>query len=172
MKFDKIALYARKIKTLHGKQRIAYLLQQAISLRAVYKNIKLFEDMAEAYEYAAKQYAIYITKNEKLADEIMQKSMKYVMKLNSYARKIFTEEADIRESEIDKILYPIQSYKHFYRIQGTYWETMKRMQDKVSYNLTKQQYDYINEQIEAIMSTHLFRSSMGLTNFKANEKQQ
>lgn len=65
-------------------------------------------------------------------------------------------------NNIDKILYDIGKMRRAYKIQDSYWETMKRLQEQVSYQLTKQEYDYINEQIENIMSLHIFKSDMGL----------
>jgi hypothetical protein len=165
-KFEHISRYARKIKGYTGKQRIAYILQQAISLRATYKGIKIFENMAEAFEHAAHQYALWMARgNEELGRKICDQSLLYVQKYIKYARQEIPQEADIKENDVDSILYSIGKYKKFFKIQGDYWETMKRLQEQVSYNLTLQEYDYINEQIEAIMSMHIFRSDMGLKIF-------
>jgi hypothetical protein len=162
-KFDHISRYARKIKNIQGKQRVAYLQQQAISLRATYGGIEIFETMAQAFDLAAYQYAQYLAKgNEKLADKICYDSLKLVQKYIKYMKEMIPQESDILENEIDYLLYDIGKTKHFYQIQGDYWTTMKRLQEKVSYNLTKQEYDYINQEIDQIMSIHYFKAGMGL----------
>jgi hypothetical protein len=162
-KFNHIARYARKIKAISGPKRVAYLQQQAISLRATYAGIKIFETMADAFDHAAMQYSEYLAKGDKKkAEQIFIQSLKYVDKLVKYVREEIPREAEIKENEIDYMLYNIGKYRKFFKIQGDYWETMKRLQEMVSYNLTKAQYDYINEQIEAIMSTQIFKSDMGL----------
>lgn len=162
-KFNHLSRYARKIKTMEGKRRVSYLLQQAISLRATYKGIRIFENMAEAFDQAAQQYADYLAKgDEAVAERIVNQSLVYVEKCLRFIRETTPTEQDIKEDEIDNILYSIGKNKVFFKIQNDYWETMKKLQEKISYNLTKSQLEYINEQIEAIMSIHIFKSDMGL----------
>lgn len=162
-KFNHISRYCRKIKSLQGRKRVEYLVQQAISLRATYKGIQVFELMAQAFEQAATQYAMYMAKgNEQLANKICQDSIVYVQKVIQFARNQRAMEADIAENEMDKILYDIGLNHEFFKIGDNYWDTIKRLQEKVSYNLTKAEYDYINEQIQAIMDLHIFKAEMGL----------
>jgi hypothetical protein len=162
-KFNHLSRYSRKIKALHGKQRIAYLQQQAISLRATYPGINIFETMAQAFDHAAQQYALYLSKNDEvLANKICNDSLKYVDKIIKFAREQIPEDGYTEENEITEKLYSIGKMKHFYKIQENYWETMKRLQEKCSYNLTQSELQYINEQIDAIMSLHIFKADMGL----------
>jgi hypothetical protein len=124
--------------------------------------------MASAFEYAADQYALYIAKNDrKQADKITIQALNTVDKLVTTIRESKTMLAEIQEDVTDKLLYPIESYKKWFRIGKDYWETMKRLQEKVSYNLTQEEYDYVNQQIESIISQHIFKSSMGLKIFDA-----
>lgn len=164
-KFENISRYARKIKILRGKQRIAYLLQQATALRTAYHGITIFELMAQAFEQAARNYAYLSTKNEVQANELINKAMNLIVKMATYARKAVSEYQDTYENETMVMLYNIQKNKHFFKIQGNYWETVKRLQEKVSYNLTKQEYEYVNQQINAEMDYENFKSDMGLKNF-------
>jgi hypothetical protein len=164
-KFEHIARYARKIKALSGKSRIAYLKQQAISLRAVYKGIKLFEEMANAYDLAANQYAMYLAKGDKdTAEQLCKQSLKLITKIVKYYKIEKPTEADIEENGIDNILYNIGKNRVFFKVLDDYWSTVKMLQEKVSYKLTLQEYEYINQQLESIMSLEIFKSDMGLKN--------
>jgi hypothetical protein len=166
-KFNNLSLYARKAKSYVGKFKIAYLLQQAVSLRTSYKGIQIFEQMANAYEMAAEVYANNYTKDRNKAQHLIKQAMNFIIKTATFARQAFTEMMDVNEMEIDKILYNIQYNRKFYKIQGDYWETMKRMQENTSYNLTKQELEHINQQIDKEMSMEIFKSDMGLKNFDA-----
>lgn len=164
-KFTNLALYARKSKAYHGKQKVAYLLQQAISLRASYKGIKIFETMAEAYEMAARVYAENYTKDESMAQHLIKQALKFINKTAQHARDAFCQLMDIQENDIELLLYAIKRNEFFYKIEQDYWTTMKKLQEKVSYNLTKQEYEYINQEIEKEISMELFKSDMGLKIF-------
>jgi hypothetical protein len=166
-KFNNISLYARKIKTMQGKHRVQYLLQQAASIRAVYKGINIFDNFAAAFEQAAQTYALQYTKDEKLADRLLQVSMNMIIKTAKSARYQCSQFAEIVEDEYRTLIYNIQKNSKFFKIQADYWETIKKMQELVSYKLTKQEYDYINQQIEAEISQEIFKSDMGLKNFNA-----
>lgn len=166
-KFTNISLYARKIKNFTGKHRVAYLLQQATALRASYQGITIFELMADAFEMAAKQYAQRMTTNQQEADKMCNDAMNIVIKIAKFCRKMCSEYQEIYDDETSVLLYNIQRNKHFYRIQGTYWETMKRLQESISYNLTQSEYEYVNEQINAEIDYEYFKSTMGLKNFNA-----
>jgi hypothetical protein len=169
-KFLSITRYARKIKAIQGIKRVAYLQQQAIALRSSYKGIKIFETMAECFDQAAKAYAEYLSKNKgnkygKTMEHVYQHALKFVDKIVYMSREQFAKDAEVQENYIEKIFYDIGSYKHWFKIQGDYWETMKKLQEKCSYKLTQQEYDYINQQIEDEISLEYFKSSMGLKNF-------
>jgi hypothetical protein len=162
-KFNSISRYCRKIKALLPKQRVEYLLQQAISLRATYKNIQVFEDMATAFEIAAYDYAKLMAKgDQQKADKICNDSLRYIQKVIQFARNQFCQHAEIAENEMDKILYDIGLNREFFKIGNDYWDTIKRLQEKVSYKLTKQQYEYINQQVQGIIDLQYFKSEMGL----------
>jgi len=167
-KFTTITKYSRKIKTLKGKQRAAYLLQQAISLRATYKGIKIFEELANCFENEARIYTNYYTKgNKKLADKMMREAYKFTGQLLNETRKHASQYAPIRESPENILMYDI-GYKKKIGVKIynglSYWESVKRMQEKCSYNLTNQELQYINQQIEAEISTEEFKATMGLQN--------
>lgn len=160
-KFENISLYARKAKNYHGKYKVAYLKQQAISLRATYAKIQIFEEMANAFDMAAEIYAKNYMKDEIKAQQLIQDSLNMIQKQAQLTRKIISEEAP-PEDALNQLLYNIKRNKNFYRIQDDYWETIKRLQEKVSYHLTQQEYNYINQQIQNEMSLEIFKASMGL----------
>jgi hypothetical protein len=63
-------------------------------------------------------------------------------------------------------LYDIGYKKNAFKIHDNknYWEMVKYMQEKSWYELTKQELEYINLQIEAEISTEEFKSTLGLKN--------
>jgi hypothetical protein len=171
-KFDNLSLYARKSKAYHGKEKIAYLKQQAISLRAAYGKITIFEQMADAFDTAAEIYArLYTNGDENKAQELVEQSLKIVRKMMIAARQQASEMFD-KESEWEMILYGIKHNKQFFKIQDNYWDTIKRLQEKISYNLTLQEYEYVNQQIQMEMDYEYFRSNMGLKNFNHESKKK
>lgn len=165
-KFWDIAKYARKIKILTGKQRIAYLLQQAIALRVTYRGINVFNIMAQAYEQEAYSYACYFANGiRNKITSIMKQSFKIANREINKNRK---QECEFLQfNKIDHMLYDI-GYKHienFKLREGMgYWETVKYMQQKCDYNLNKNELQYINQQIEAEIDTQEFKTTMGLKN--------
>jgi hypothetical protein len=168
-KFCRITKYSRKIKTLKGKQRAAYLLQQAISLRATYKGISIFEELANCFENEARIYTNYYTKNnKKLAERMMEEAYKLTNQMLHEARKRASKYA-MEENETNRLIYDI-GYKKKLGVKIynglSYWESVKKMQEKCSYNLDRRQLRYINQQIEAEISTEEFKATMGLTKFK------
>jgi len=167
-KFTKITKYSRKIKTLKGKQRAAYLLQQAISLRATYKGINIFEELANCFENEARIYTLYYAKNNtKLANKMMREAYKLTGQMLNEARKHACQYA-MQEDEQNKLIYDI-GYKKKIGVKIynglSYWESVKRMQEKHSYNLNKNELLYVNQQIEAEISTQEFKATMGLLNY-------
>jgi len=163
-KFLNIAKYSRKIKQLTGIRRIQYLIQQATSLRTSYPGIKIFENMANAYENEAQIYAKYSTRNDEKAKQMMEKARKMSIRIFSESRKAMTHYID--EGKTAHVLYDIGYKKNAFKIHDNknYWEMVKYMQEKSWYELTKQELEYINLQIEAEISTEEFKSTLGLKN--------
>jgi len=153
-KFLNITRYSRKIKTLTGTKRKAYLIQQARALLASYKGIKIFDMLAEAFMFAASLV------DENTKDFTM--AINYATEIQGIIKNKILK-GDFRyEDENTILLYGIKSRQKFYKIEGAYWETMKYIQEMANYNLTQEEADYINKQIENMIAIEIFKSSMGL----------
>lgn len=153
-KFLNITKYSRKIKTLNGLKRKAYLIQQARALIASYKGLKLFETLAEAFMFAAG-----------LVDdnyEEFNKAIQYATTIQGIIKNKIIRGDYRYEDENTVQLYGIKARKQFMKIEGAYWDTMKYIQELCDYHLTQEEADYINKQIELQISIEIFKSSMGL----------
>lgn len=159
-KFLNITRYSRKIKTLTGIKRKAYLIQQARALLASYKKIKIFEVLAEAFMFAA---AMVDSKDDFNHAINLATTLQGIIK-----NKII--KGDYRyEDENTIMLYGIKSRKQNHKIEGAYWDTMKYIQELCDYNLTQEEADYINKQIENQIAIEIFKSSMGLNSEQYNQ---
>jgi hypothetical protein len=163
-KFDNLAMYSRKIKTLRGKQRFDYLIQQAIAITTTYKGIAIFDELANAYIHAA----LRVHKGSMTeAKKIVAQQYDLVRKAKMLITNLMNINPDTPENQI---IYNIKKRDHAYKIQGTYWDTMKALQEDYTRNLTPEQLKYINEQTEAVMELEYFKSRMGLNNLTCQEK--
>lgn len=165
-KFLNISKYSRKIKSLSGINRIAYLYQQAISMEVAYGGIHIFDIMAQAYRQEAYNYAKYCTKhNDRRLKEILHKAKTLANKNTFYERKAFSKH--VLETQNEILFYDIRGKKEKNKrnIKGmSPWEQIKYYQEKCSYNLTKHEYEYINQQIHNEIFCEEFKATMGLKN--------
>jgi hypothetical protein len=165
-KFLGIAKYSRKIKVLKGQHRVNYLIQQAVSLRATYPGIHIFEIMADAYEFEAQLYLKYYRPNNPEAvKKMLEQARRLSVRTQAECRKVI---CDFMQE--DKILYDVQYKKKEvfkFRKNESYWEAQKRLQQNCQYKLSTEELKYINQQIEAEISTEEFKATMGLKNFYA-----
>lgn len=162
-KFLNIAKYSRKIKVLTGKERIHYLLEQAVALRTSYPGIHIFENMAAAYEQEARQYSFIMANYDKMKAKILlQKAQNLTIQIFSKARKAMTQY--VSENKTDELLYDIGYKRKTFKIQDNtnYWEMIKLLQNKCSYKLSTEELRYINQQLEAEISSEIFKATMGL----------
>jgi hypothetical protein len=163
-KFLKMSKYSRKIKILKGQNRVNYLLQQAISLRATYQGIHIFEAMADAYEYEARLYSQYYTQgNQQRISKMLTQAQRISIKTQAEVRKIVCEYID-ENSQIDNIEYKHTMIVH-QRNNEDWWDAVKREQSYMQYKLSTEQLKYINQQIQAEIFTEEFKATMGLNNF-------
>lgn len=136
--------YSRKTKCYNVQQRIKYYLTQALALRASYRGIHVFDIYAEAfireahklYNLSNKQKQLeidhYLTKN-KLADSRMHIQQNYLEPENIYY----------------ELMNDIQHRQVIHNIQGNYWETMQSIERINTHKYTKEELQYINNQIDA-----------------------
>jgi hypothetical protein len=155
-KFDNLTLYSRKIKTLRGTARRDYYLQQAIATLSTYAGIGIFDTLANGYIYAAMQVHRGNEKEFKHAVEINAELVRQMrMKIKTFSVLDFGE-------DILRTLYNTQPRVESYKIIGCYWDTMKLLQENYTSKLSTKQLQYINEQTDAILDYHYFKSRMGL----------
>lgn len=144
-----LSKYSIKYKTYNLKQQLQYHLDMMVSYIINYPGINVFYAMAAAH---AKQFLkIYKSLKEKIS--FKRKSPKINLFIDNYN----TINPDIKnniqqnKSLFEKYVefYDCQENEHFYKIQDSYWETMKRltMTHNKSFTLTQHELDYINEQI-------------------------
>jgi hypothetical protein len=163
-KFMNLSKYSRKSKTMTIKQKIEYLIQQAVALRIQYGGIRIFEWMAIAYE----TQAVILAQNK---FEVLQKCLKPSVEKIYDARKVIEQfDRNYAETPEYQLLYGIKHRKMYYKIRDSYWETMKLLQDSATKQLTQEEAEYVNQQIELDISTEYFKSNMGLNNTNIRTK--
>jgi hypothetical protein len=161
-KFLTLSKYSRKIKAMSFKQRVEYYFQQAVSLRAAYPGIVIFDTMAEAYE----QQAMKLINYNPIAYKLILK------KVNSYLTEIRKSALEIDPKYVEtpeyQQMYGIQFKRRFFKIQENYWDTMKMLQESQVEKLSTEELKYVNEAIENEISLEYFKSIMGLNKLSYN----
>ena len=159
-KFYGLSKYARKTKNLPPHKLAQYLLQQAIALDESYKGIKIFDTMAEMYRTKAKSILSYCP-NHKYED-IKNKAKLAMIKDSRRPCSPYTYKEN---DEFKNLLYNIKERRKYYKVMGSYWETMKRIEEQTDYsNLSPHELELINQQIEAEFSSEELKSVLGHKN--------
>lgn len=139
-KYFTLSKYARKTKTMSLPQLVCYLIDQAIALRSSYKGIRLFDAIAQAY----------ITEANKIRKHYTTRQAQKEKQLLNYKATNPDSRATLPdESEFEKIINDIQYRQVVHKIQGSYWETMKRIEQINTIHYSKEQLKFINQHIEA-----------------------
>lgn len=159
IKFLDLNQYSRKIKKFKGPARIAFLKQQAISLRVSYTGIQIFEYMAEMFDYAAWMYA----KDQKeyaRAEQLLRRRM-------GKMRNRLAEKHKMYESKLQQMMNNIQyKTKNAEKMhKDGYWEGVKQRQldCMVTAKLDPVKLAIVNQNINEAINIEQFRSSMGHT---------
>jgi len=159
-----ISQYSIKPKQYSKYKLMQYHIQQAIAYQASYKNIEVFDIMAKAHiEEAQHIYNLFHddTDFRKKCDKTFQKLLK----------------SKTRKTEIDfgfGTFYNLQ-LKELMEIKGReneedliysqYWENMQSKYNIRTEVNTKQEYEFINQQINAEFDTEELKTLVGVTNF-------
>mgnify|MGYP004443763831 CR=1 FL=1 len=160
-KFFKLSKYSRKTKTLTPQKYAQYLLQQALCLNQVYKGIKIFDTMAEMYTKKARQVLIIYNCADQYKS-VYQKAVNFVAKDSRQLTSKYQQE----ETSTYKILNFVKERETCYKIFGSYWETMKMLEEQADYSkLSPEQLQLVNQQIEAEFSSEELKSVLGYKNF-------
>jgi hypothetical protein len=162
-KFDNLSLYSRKIKTLRGTARRDYYIQQAIATLSTYAGLGIFELLAKGYLYAALQLKIGDEEEFKHAVTVNAELIRDMkMKIKTFTVLDFGDDTL-------RTLYNTQPRYQSYKIIGNYWDTMKKLQENYTQKLSTQQLQYINEQTDAVLDFHYYKSRMGLNNLTCQQ---
>lgn len=158
-----LAKYSRKIKTLTGMPYAQYLLDQAIALRVAYKGIDIFEIMANIYEKRAMEYINEYNKTnitrpisiiqckEKCAQNTIL-NIQAMQKLTFMPFSLMNE-----DSKFYRDWYEIKEREEFHKIEGTYWDTMKKIQNQREKEFNIKELQTINNAINSEFDLQLLQ---------------
>jgi hypothetical protein len=134
-----------------------YYLQQAVALRKSYQGITISEMMADAYEIQAQKLIG--------SNQVILQQLKYTANQNIGEIRKTLQQLDPRYIETPEyqLIYGIKYKKQFIKIKANYWDTMKLLMESTTTQLSTQQLEYVNQQIEKQISYSYFKSIMGLT---------
>lgn len=177
-KFYTLGKYSRKIKSLRPLYQAAYLHQLGQSLDVNYPGLTIFHTVALAYynmrDYILRSYYKAIIQNKKVRkrfkrhlpthEQLIDMVQSIVDKLGEAKEE--KSQYEMPETPWEKILYDIKERKVMYKIQGDYWEFMKKIEKKAQYQLTDEQLKYANQQIKAEFDSEELKSLLGRINAK------
>lgn len=166
-KLYNLGKYARKTKTYSNAELYMYLLDQAISLKASYAGIQVFDIMAQAFLQESEVIKANFTKKDQLHYKRLTHAIQKQPTINqllygSDSRKHTDNEDPI--FELDEIVLDIKHRHKQYKIYGTYWETMKRIEQVNTQTFTEEELTLINKQINAEFDLEVLKSMLALKN--------
>jgi len=154
-KFINLSKYSRKAKNQTLEYVYDYLNAQAEALETNYSKLTYFMYMAQLYRTQAK----YLKNKFSL-----KHTGKYKKQLYALICKEFQQPYDEDELFFDKIeqVYKenVAHRKQQIRILTQYWETIKLIETRQTTQLTQEQADYINQQINAEFMIEYLKSMM------------
>lgn len=157
-----LSQYAIKTKNMSPLNRVKYLQQQAIDLETNYPNLDVFQIMAQAYREHALQIALYYKGRSKTI-------MNYYEKLRKSKQHLTKNYKFTDDPIINKILNSFYEVKERKKVDdlifNDYWDNVKLREHQITEQLTKQQAEYINQQINAEFDTEELKSLVGVINF-------
>lgn len=139
-KLYKLAQYSIKYKTYNIPQKIQYNIDLATSYLTNYAKIHCFTIAAAAH------FKLAVTLLPQLQDKKHKRITLITQQNQGVVREHFTDTLD--ELPLFTKFYDTRGRETFYRIQGTYWETMKRIMMVNTQVLTNEEADYVNRQID------------------------
>lgn len=165
-KFYTLSCYSRKTKSYNLAQRIAYMYDQAESLRVNYPGLQIFETAAQAYINQANKLLRTAPNRKKLLqklDKIRFADKKKLMKyLTSQDRKPKSDKMPDEDKNYYNWWYEVNHKKIQIKIQEDYWNTMKLIEKRQTTALTMLQKQYINEQINQEFDVEELKTILGL----------
>jgi len=169
-----LAQYSIKYKKYNIEQKIQYNLDLAMSYLINYSGIHIFNIIAAAHINEAYRIANNYTNNH-VFTKILKRTLastyndKAVSILTSTQSNGLIKQGESRDHlqddlfEIDNIFYNTEGRENFYKIDDEYWETMKRMMMVNTRQLTEQELQMVNNQIDEEFSLPTLLSDFNLT---------
>jgi hypothetical protein len=158
-----ISQYAIKTKNMSNINKAKYLIQQAVDYEMNYPGIEIFQIMANACR--------------EQADILMQHSANLEIKVKHYEKMLIAKKKRLNEkqyeftsrTDINKILMELFEIKSRSKyedlIYEQYWDNIKVRENQRYDARTKEEVDYINEQINAEFDIEELKTLVGVTNF-------
>jgi len=154
-KFLNLSKYSRKAKNQTLEYVYDYLIAQAEAIEANYSKLTYFLYMAKLYRAQAN----YLRNKFQLRN-----TGAYKKQLLKIILKEMQQPMDDDEMFFDKLeqIYRenIKHRKQQIKIIGHYWETIKMIENKQTTQLTQEQADYINQQLNAEFMIEYLKSMM------------
>jgi hypothetical protein len=157
-----ISQYSIKTKSMSYINKAKYLIQQAVDYEMNYPGIEEFEIMAQA----CRDHAYQLLKYSKEPEKKIKTYERMLAKKKRRNEKVidFTNKMDINKLLME--LYEIKSRSKFENlIYSDYWENVKARENQRYDARSKEEVDYINEQINAEFDTEELKTLVGVINF-------
>lgn len=146
-----LSKYSIKYKTYNTLQQLQYHLDLMTSYLINYPGIHVFKAMAAAHANKfLKIINLHNNININYNKLIPKLFIHNINILHPDIRSLITEKQCFSENERYIQFYEMEENEIFYKIQDTYWDTIKRltMNHDKSFSLTDSELKYINEQID------------------------
>lgn len=142
-KFLTLARFSRKMKSMPTPNKIIYLQDLAKALQASYKGLDYFDTMA--YMYCLRAKALWTENN--IPNSVVQAIRTKMQNVTGDKRTTLPTNDESDELEMPK--YNVQLRQNAYKIEDSYWETMKKIEKVSNRVYTKEMNDIVNLQINA-----------------------
>lgn len=157
-----ISQYSIKTKSMSNLSKAKYLIQQAVDYEMNYPGIQIFEIMAESCRSHA--YQLLLRSGDQERKIKTYERMLAKKKRRDELKIEFTDRGDI--NKILMQLYDIKARKKFENlVYAEYWENVKARENQRYDSNTKEEIDYINQQINAEFDTEELKTLVGVTFF-------
>jgi hypothetical protein len=157
-----ISQYSIKTKSMSNMNKAKYLIQQAVDYEMNYPGIQIFEIMAES----CRAHALQLLKQSKDTEKKMKTYERMLAKKKRKNEKIleFTEKSNINKILME--LFEIKSRTKFENlVYQDYWENVKARENQRYDARSKEEVDYVNQQINAEFDIEELKTLVGVINF-------
>lgn len=161
-KLYNLSQYSIKYKGYNTQQRMQYNLDLMISYLTNYSKLNIFTLMAAAH---ANEFLRLYDASQNQNPKDYNKKMLSQLKINLVIQPGQGEQRDhIENSSLGSYIYyyETQGREKFYKINNSYWETMKRLMMVHEEALTDEEAYYINQQIQSEFDINYLAYLLGI----------